>query len=165
MAKQKVTRKTTPTTKKKGTPAWVLGVVAVAAIALIAAGVWLAGRGTERTTTTSGQPAAQAAIPDEISVFDAASRRMEGAFILDVREPQEWEAGHIPDATLIPLAELENRVGELPTDQEIVVVCRSGNRSAQGRDILKEAGFNRVTSMAGGMNDWQAEGLPVVTGE
>ena len=52
----------------------------------------------------------------------------------------------------------------LPKDQEIVVVCRSGNRSATGRDILLDAGFNQVTSMAGGMNEWAAKNYEIVTG-
>ena len=84
--------------------------------------------------------------------------------ILDVREQSEWEQGHIEGATLIPLGQLFQSSAELPTDQTIVVVCRSGNRSAQGRDILETAGFTTVTSMTGGMNDWQAQGYPIVTG-
>ena len=88
-----------------------------------------------------------------------------GAFILDVRELDEWVTGHIPDATLISLGSLASRTGEVPADRDIVVVCRTGNRSAQGRDILLNAGFKAVTSMAGGMNEWAAAGLPVATGE
>ena len=100
----------------------------------------------------------------EVNVQEAAKLRDEGAFILDVRELSEWTAGHIPGATLIPLGELENRLVEVPKDTKIVVVCRSGNRSAQGRDILLKAGYENVTSMAGGMNDWVAAGYPSVTG-
>jgi rhodanese-related sulfurtransferase len=105
-----------------------------------------------------------AALPAEISVADAAAKRDAGAFILDVRQPDEWNAVHIPGATLIPLDQLAARVNEVPKDQEVVVVCRSGNRSKQGRDILKNAGFTQVTSMAGGMNQWSAAGLPTATG-
>jgi rhodanese-related sulfurtransferase len=72
--------------------------------------------------------------------------------------------GHIEGATLIPLGELAARTGEVPDDMDIVVVCRSGNRSAQGRDILRDAGLAGATSMAGGMNDWIAAGRPYVTG-
>jgi len=57
------------------------------------------------------------------------------------------------------LDELPARLNELPKDQEIVVVCRSGNRSQQGRDILLNAGFN-ATSMAGGLKEWYAKGYP-----
>jgi rhodanese-related sulfurtransferase len=49
----------------------------------------------------------------------------------------------------------------VPQDKDVVVVCRSGNRSQQGRDILVQAGFTRVTSMAGGVTDWRSQGLPV----
>jgi rhodanese-related sulfurtransferase len=66
--------------------------------------------------------------------------------------------------TLIPLGQLESRVSELPKDQPIVVVCRSGNRSQAGRDILLNAGFENVTSMASGMLQWRSMGLPTVSG-
>lgn len=103
-------------------------------------------------------------LPGEVDVATAATMLGDGAFVLDVREPDEWAAGHIDGATLIPLGELESRTAEVPMDQEVVVVCRSGNRSAQGRDILLDAGYGNVTSMAGGMNDWIAAGEPYVTG-
>ena len=95
---------------------------------------------------------------------EALAKREAGAFILDVRQPDEWNTVHIPDATLIPLDQLAARVSELPRDREIVVVCRSGNRSATGRDILLEAGFTQVTSMAGGVTEWGAVGYPTVSG-
>jgi len=83
-----------------------------------------------------------------------------GAFMLDVREQSEWDEYHAPMATLIPLGQLQARLAELPKDQEILVVCRSGNRSQEGRDILLAAGFN-ATSLAGGMKDWYAKGYPI----
>jgi rhodanese-related sulfurtransferase len=104
------------------------------------------------------------AYPQEISVSQAAAKRQAGAFILDVRQPEEWADAHIPGSTLIPLGDLEDRINEVPKDQEIVVVCRSGNRSAQGRDILKQAGFTQVTSMAGGLNEWKADGYETASG-
>ncbi|HYN47746.1 MAG TPA: rhodanese-like domain-containing protein [Candidatus Nanopelagicales bacterium] len=104
------------------------------------------------------------ALPAEVSTADALALREAGAFILDVRQPEEWAAGHIPDATLIPLGDLASRVAEVPKDRQIVVVCRSGNRSAQGRNILLGAGYPSVTSMAGGMNDWTAAGYPTESG-
>jgi len=130
---------------------WV-GLAVVAVIVLSA--VFLANPNTSAT----------AALPKEVTVAKAAELRDGGAFILDVRQPEEWNAGHIPDATLIPLDQLPSRVNEVPKDQTVVVVCRSGNRSAAGRDILLEAGFKSVTSMGGGMNSWAAKGLPMVTG-
>jgi rhodanese-related sulfurtransferase len=102
--------------------------------------------------------------PLEVSVPEAAALRDSGAFILDVREQHEWDEYHVPGSTLIPLAFLESRLAELPSDAEIVVVCRSGNRSATGRDILLDAGFERVTSLSGGLSQWRASGYPTVTG-
>jgi rhodanese-related sulfurtransferase len=107
-------------------------------------------------------PEAIAALPDEISVERAYQLYQEGTFVLDVRTTQEWDDYHAPDTTLIPLDELESRVDELPRDQQIVVVCRSGNRSQVGRDILRQAGFEQVTSMAGGLKAWGAAGYPLV---
>jgi len=111
-----------------------------------------------------GNTATADKLPREISVAEASTMRDNGAFILDVREPDEWNAGHLPGATLIPLGELASRVNEVPKDQEVIVVCRSGNRSQQGRDILLSAGFTQVTSMAGGLNQWSAAGLETVSG-
>ena len=87
--------------------------------------------------------------------------REDGAFVLDVRTQEEWDAGHIPGATLIPLDQLASRVSEVPADQPVVVYCRSGNRSKSGRDILTAAGLEQVTSMNGGIGAWQAAGYPV----
>ena len=130
---------------------WVgIGVIVVVAAAVL---IYML---LPRETTT--------ALPAEISVADAYAKRDAGAFILDVRQPDEWNQFHIPGATLIPLGELESRVSEVPSDQEVVVVCRSGNRSQQGRDILTKAGYEQVTSMRGGVSQWQAAGYPTVTG-
>jgi rhodanese-related sulfurtransferase len=114
---------------------------------------------------TAAAPGAGVALPAEIDVAAAARERDAGAFILDVRESDEWVAGHIPGATLIPLGQLTARAGEVPADRDVVVVCRSGNRSAQGRDILRAAGLTQVTSMTGGMKAWTAAGNPTTTGE
>ncbi len=102
--------------------------------------------------------------PREVSVAEAAAQRTAGAFLLDVREPDEWEAFHVPGSTHIPLAQLADRVAELPRDQAIIVVCRSGNRSQQGRATLLAAGFDQVTSLAGGLQEWQTLGFPTVSG-
>lgn len=104
------------------------------------------------------------AMPLEISVQEAYNKYQQGTFVLDVRTPEEWTEFHAPNTTLIPLDELESRLDELPRDREIVVVCRSGNRSQQGRDILLGAGFEQVTSMAGGLNEWRSSGYPVISG-
>ncbi len=140
--------------KTKGLPIWGFGLLLVLGIGLIVIAV------------SAFSPASPTtAYPLEISVSQAVNKRAAGAFILDVREPSEWEQGHIPGATLVPLGQLSNRLSEVPRDQEVVVVCHSGNRSAQGRDVLLKAGYTTVTSMAGGMTQWQAAGDPVITGQ
>jgi rhodanese-related sulfurtransferase len=107
---------------------------------------------------------AAATLAPETDVGAAAALQDAGAFVLDVREPDEWATGHIAGATLISLGQLSSRLAEVPRDREVVVVCRTGHRSAQGRDILLAAGYREVTSMAGGMTAWVAAGKPVVTG-
>jgi rhodanese-related sulfurtransferase len=104
-------------------------------------------------------------LPGETSVDRVYQKYTnEGALILDVREQFEWDEYHIPDAVHIPLGELASRTDELPKDRDILIVCRSGNRSLEGRDILREAGFSRVTSMSGGMIDWRAKNYPITVG-
>ena len=140
------------------------------AILVLGAAALVAACSPASTSPSSGTPSASAAadslqaLPAEVSTAEALALRESGAFILDVRQPDEWAAGHIPDATLIPLGDLASRIAEVPKDRQVVVVCRSGNRSAQGRDILLGAGYPSATSMAGGMKDWAAAGYPTTTG-
>lgn len=88
-----------------------------------------------------------------------------GVILLDVRTPEEWaQDGHIEGATLIPLQELSARAEqELPKDAEIIVYCRTGNRSAQAAGYLVDAGYTSVADM-GGIVDWKAGGHEVVYG-
>ena len=67
----------------------------------------------------------------QVNADDGAKLVEEGAFLLDVREPDEWEAGHIKGALHIPLGDLPARFGELPGEGEVLVICRSGGRSAR----------------------------------
>ncbi len=84
-------------------------------------------------------------------------------YLLDVRQPDEYQAGHIPGASLIPLHELPRRIKDLPKDREIICVCRSGNRSHAATQQLKAAGYNAV-NLQGGMINWSRHGLPVKKG-
>jgi rhodanese-related sulfurtransferase len=86
-----------------------------------------------------------------------------GALLLDVREASEWRAGHAPGARHVPLGELERRLGGLPRERRMVVVCQSGNRSARATALLTRFGFEAV-SRNGGMRAWAAAGLAVETG-
>ena len=135
------------------TPKSQIAVLVVTALVIVLLALW----GNRR----AGNHQPSAALPPEISVSEAYTRYQNGAFVLDVRTPEEWNDFHAPGTTLIPLDQLASRLNELPRDKEIVVVCRSGNRSQQGRDILLNAGFQQVTSMQGGLNEWRANGYPV----
>lgn len=105
---------------------------------------------------------AEATTPKNINAVSANEIYNSGeALFLDVREVEEWNQFHIPGATLIPLGELPSRLNEISKDQQIVVYCRSGNRSQSGRDILLDAGFTNVTSMDGGINEWYQRDYPV----
>ena len=84
-------------------------------------------------------------------------------FLLDVRNPDEYQGGHIAGATLIPLPELPGRLGELPRDREIIVVCQSGRRGRTATRQLMAAGYHAV-NVRGGMNNWIRRGLPVKKG-
>lgn len=85
--------------------------------------------------------------------------------ILDVRSPEEFEGdlGHIEGARLIPLKELRERVDEVPRDRPVVTVCQSGKRSAMAATILKNAGFDEVANVAGGLITWSRQALPFRT--
>lgn len=85
-----------------------------------------------------------------------------GAFVLDVREPAEYANGHLLGATLIPLTQLKSRIGELEKykAQPMLVVCRSGNRSATACAILSNRGFDQAYNLTGGMMAWQKANLP-----
>jgi rhodanese-related sulfurtransferase len=85
-----------------------------------------------------------------------------GSLILDVREDDEWAAGHIEDAVHIPMNEVPERLGELPADQAIAVICRSGQRSGRVTAYLVQAGVN-AQNVAGGMQVWEAAGRPMVS--
>jgi rhodanese-related sulfurtransferase len=111
------------------------------------------------TRLFGGKPA----VP-EIDVAAFARDRATGrdVQILDVREPNEWAEGHLPGATLIPLGDLGRRSSELDPTRPVVVVCRSGQRSATATDLLIRTGFGDVKNLTGGMIAWSQAGYPVV---
>jgi rhodanese-related sulfurtransferase len=83
------------------------------------------------------------------------------AAIIDVREPEEYAAGHLPNAESIPQSDLALRLAELPTDRDLLVVCESGMRSRNASRFLLGAGYTRVVDLAGGTGGWRRAGLPV----
>jgi rhodanese-related sulfurtransferase len=100
----------------------------------------------------------------DINVHEAQALINRGVFVLDVREPHEYEAGHVAGAKLIPLGSLSGRVGELKSlqEQDLVIICRGGKRSATACWQLAQAGFNKTYNVAGGIIAWQRAKLAVV---
>lgn len=132
-------------------------IIALAAAALVVVGL-------TAILPSRGQADAVVSLPLDVSIDEASVLRDQGALMLDVRTQEEWDEVHIPGAVLIPLDQLAARLDEIPQYMEIVVYCRSGNRSLTGRDILLRGGFQDVTSMSGGINAWGSAGYPVETG-
>ncbi|WP_374687076.1 rhodanese-like domain-containing protein [Promineifilum sp.] len=121
----------------------------------------LAACGGETASPMVEEPSA-ASLPDTVDVATVYSLQdSPDIFLLDVREPDEYAAGHIPGVTLIPMGEVASRMSELPTDTEIIVTCRTGNRSSQVADFLREQGFTNVHNMEGGLVAWQEAGYTV----
>jgi rhodanese-related sulfurtransferase len=105
--------------------------------------------------------------PDDIpqlTTVHAQERLLEGAILLDVRNPDERAAGFAPGSEFLPLPELADRFGELDASAEYVVVCKAGGRSQAAAEFLANEGF-AVSNLDGGMLAWKAAGLEVTTPE
>lgn len=100
----------------------------------------------------------------EIDIAEAARRFAAGTPIIDVREPHEYAEGHVPGAPLIALGTVPDRVGEVPADGEVLIICRSGARSRRAAEFLIGRGIQAV-NIAGGTMAWTEAGHPVATGE
>jgi rhodanese-related sulfurtransferase len=100
---------------------------------------------------------------DRVDPSQAQERLHQGAVLIDVRERDEFDAAHVPGATLIPLSEFAERYVEMPQDKKIVLICAGGVRSARAAEYAASHGYN-VTNLEGGINAWAAAGLPVQAG-
>jgi rhodanese-related sulfurtransferase len=112
------------------------------------------------------QPVAQAEQPQSLPVdLDIAAveqlRLRDDVVVIDVREDFEFQEDHIPQAVLMPLGTIPNRLDDIPRDKLVIAVCRSGNRSNQATQFLRQQGFDNVHNMTGGMNAWSQAGYEV----
>ncbi len=131
----------------------------------------MAGTAVACGAQTQTAPAASAPVVDLDATFDLADTlnvqtvasvmNRDDIVLIDVREQWEYDAGHIPGVTLIPMNEVASRLAEIPTDKEVIVTCRSGNRSGQITDFLRQQGFDNVHNMEGGILAWEAAGYEV----
>ena len=99
----------------------------------------------------------------EIDIDELARLRETGIVLVDVRQPDEFERFRVPGAKLIPLADVPERVEEIPDDQRVYVICGSGGRSARAVEYLNKQGLDTV-NVAGGSKAWLEAGLPVEHG-
>lgn len=101
---------------------------------------------------------------EQVSTLQATQMINQGkTLLLDVRDSAAFAAGHVREARNIPLKELPNRLGELEKfkNKNVIVVCTSGLQSSRATALLRNAGFGTVMSLSGGLNAWNAQGLPV----
>ena len=103
-------------------------------------------------------------IIQEIDV-DTLELRSAETIVLDVREPDEYERGHVPGAINLPQADLASRLDEIPRDCPLVLACRSGARSLRAAQFLRQVGFEQVTNVQGGTEAWHAAGKPLAFGD
>jgi hypothetical protein len=145
---------------------WRLAVLAgFTGVGLAAIAVLRARRGPDRRAGTSLETPDQEVgnMAQEVDLAAFAAAHADGGYVVDVRERGEYLAGHVPGAKLIPLASVPARLGQLPTDRPVYVICASGNRSLTATAWMRSAGIDAY-SVAGGTGGWARLGRPVIPG-
>ncbi len=97
----------------------------------------------------------------EVTTSEAVELAKSGTYLIDVREQDEWDAGHAAGAHLVPLSRFADLMAEVPNDQQVLVICQSGGRSARVTKALLDAGYD-VVNVAGGTGAWSAAGGEIV---
>ncbi len=116
----------------------------------------------------AGQSASEVVTPETLNLsvdVDVTTvqdvRDRADVVVIDVREDWEYNSGHIPGAVWLPLGEIPNRLDEIPRDKTVIAVCRSGNRSSQATNFLRQQGFQNIHNMQGGMIAWDQAGYTI----
>lgn len=133
------------------------------ALVTLAFGATLAVAGCSATTTTTGNKTR----PETLDAKGFAELIAEpGVVVVDVRTPEEYQAGHLRDALLIGIADPDfaDQIAKLDKSKTYALYCRSGNRSGQALAYMRKAGFTQVHHLGGGIGAWQSAGGEVVTG-
>jgi rhodanese-related sulfurtransferase len=133
--------------------------------AMMIAAMTLVGCGGSQAPAAPAQQAAAVDTADLAVNIDAQTleslRGRDDVVIIDVREDWEYAEGHIPGAVLLPLGQVPNRLNDIPKDKTVVAVCRSGNRSNQATQFLRDQGFDNIHNMTGGMISWSQSGYDI----
>lgn len=113
------------------------------------------------------KPWAMLTTAQPVEEIDAAAleARLDDGVLLDVREPEEFAHGHVPGAVNLPQADVATRLGEIPQDRPVFVICQAGMRSLRVSQFLKQMGFARVASVRGGTEAWGKAGKPLAFGD
>jgi phage shock protein E len=136
----------------------ILAAVVLSVVLLTGCGIGL----SIGTTTEVGTTSQDEALPANLSPAVVADLHSEGGVVIvDVRQDWEYEEVRVLGSLLIPLDELPERTDEVPTDQRVVLLCRSGNRSSQALRLLNDEGFDNVHNLVGGIMAWEQQGHPV----
>lgn len=137
---------------------FILAIVLVLALAACSGTV----DGETAVSESTDLAAGELNLPDTVDVQTVAEiMNRDDVVLIDVREQYEYDEAHIPGVTLIPLNSVPQRLDEIPKDKTVIMTCRSGNRSGQATDFLRENGFDNVHNMSGGINAWKSAGLDV----
>lgn len=98
----------------------------------------------------------------ELPLETVLNKYKEGVFFLDVRTQGEWDNHHLEYATHIPFSDISYRFDEIPMDEDVIVICRSGAKSMMTVKILQKKGYNKIYSLVGGITPWFRKGFPTV---
>jgi phage shock protein E len=109
----------------------------------------------------AGAPEVRPVSQDEL--LDRQKSATQAPYVLDVRTPEEYVAGHVPGAVNIPHDKLASRIAEVPKDRDVVLYCRSGRRAGLAAEVLAAGGYTRLEHLAGDMTAWTEQGRPVET--
>ena len=109
-------------------------------------------------------PAVAQQAPKSISqeaLLERQARHDASLFVLDVRTPSEFAAGHVPDAVNIPYDQIASRLQDVPKDKDVVLYCKSGRRAGLAAEVLEAHGYTRLEHLQGDMEAWTKDGRPV----
>ena len=141
--------------------------VVFAATMLAAAASFADQAGPAPSQPASAPAAASASLP-LISAQALLERQAKGdssLFVLDVRTPQEFSAGHVPGAVNVPYDQVASHLAEIPKNKDVVIYCRSGRRTGLAAEVLEANGYTKLVHLQGDMQAWLQDGRPVEGGD